>query len=190
MNPADRNSFVRAVRALVALVAAMCVSPGALAQLQVAGAPLRARTAAGEEMSLPLVEESVKVEIDQQHATTVVQRVYHNASGQRVEGQFAFRAGDETNVAGFAYWNGEQKIVGEVMETWAARKVYSTTLQRRRDPGLLEKTERGASRSRSSPSRRASGRRSRSPSTAGCRGGIAPSSTASPWPSRGPRWTS
>lgn len=151
MIAAGGNSSVRAparwpgaLGALLVMVAVMCGAEGALAQLKVAGAPMPARTNGGQEVLLPLLSESVRVEIDQQHATSVVQRVYHNASGQRVEGQFSFRTGDETNVAGFAYWNGEEKIVGEVMETWAARKVYSSTVARQRDPGLLEKTGEGS----------------------------------------------
>jgi Ca-activated chloride channel family protein len=151
MDTADRKTLVRetsrwplALRSLLVFVAVICFAPGVFAQLKVAGARMVARTDQGQEWDLPLVEESVRVEIDQQHATSVLRRVYQNTSSQRVEGVFSFRGGDEVNVAGFAYWNGEQKIVGEVMETWAARRVYQSTIARRRDPGILEKTGEGS----------------------------------------------
>ena len=48
--------------------------------------------------------------------------------------------GPGTKADGFAYWNGEQKIVGEVFERGVARQVYQNVTRRRRDPGLLEET--------------------------------------------------
>ena len=48
--------------------------------------------------------------------------------------------GREPRPNGFAYWNGEQKIVGEVFERGVARQVYQNVTRRRRDPGLLEET--------------------------------------------------
>jgi Ca-activated chloride channel family protein len=136
---------MRFARAIAALAMVLGWTRTAGAQQMAGSAPLMvARTNAGQVLPLPLIEESARVDIDQQHATTVMRHVYHNQNGARVEGHFSFRTGDGTNVGGFAYWNGEQKIVGEVMETGAARQVYNSTVQRRRDPGLLEKTGEGS----------------------------------------------
>lgn len=88
--------------------------------------------------SMPLVKEVVRVDIDHQHARTVVQRTFHNRTGGQTEGRFAYRAGQGAQVTGFAYWNGEDKIVGEVFEKRVARQVYDQTVSRRADPGLLE----------------------------------------------------
>lgn len=141
---AQRSRWASRARALFALcVGALLLWAGegaAWAQAQmIARAP-----EGGGEVPLPLIEESARVEIDQQHATTTVRYVFENRTGRRVEGHFAFRAGEGANVDGFAYWNGAQKIVGEVMETGVARSIYSGTVQRRRDPGLLEKTGDGS----------------------------------------------
>ena len=44
------------------------------------------RSETGGSVALPLVEESLKVDIDGQHATTRLRQVYHNASPERIEG--------------------------------------------------------------------------------------------------------
>ena len=66
--------------------------------------------------SLRLVDEVVEVTIDQQHATTTLRQIHVNETGVQVEGRYRLRAGEGARVEGFAYWNGEQKIVGEVFE--------------------------------------------------------------------------
>src|SRR6185295_795912 len=49
-----------------------------------------------------------------------------------------------SHVEGFAYWNGEQKILGEVFERQTARQVYDNVTARKRDPALLEEDGEGA----------------------------------------------
>ena len=104
-------------------------------------ATMVARTDAGGEAAMPLVEERVEVEIDRQFARTEILQTYHNRSGAAVEGQYRLRAGQGSRVEGFAYWNGEQKIVGEVFEKQTARQVYENVTSRRRDPGGREPCE-------------------------------------------------
>jgi Ca-activated chloride channel family protein len=91
-------------------------------------------------LRLPLVDEQIHVDIDAQHATTRLRQTYQNESGGRIEGLYTLRAGLGVRAEGFAYWNGEQKIVGEVFERAVARQVYENVVRRRRDPGLLEQT--------------------------------------------------
>ncbi|MCZ7582069.1 MAG: VIT and VWA domain-containing protein [Deltaproteobacteria bacterium] len=50
----------------------------------------------------------------------------------------AFRLGQDETIDGFAYWNGEEKIVGEVLEKQAATEIYQKLTGVRRDPGILE----------------------------------------------------
>ena len=104
-------------------------------------ATMQARDEAGP---MPLIQERLTVVIDDQHATTTLKQTYHNRARRVVEGQYALRAGRGMKVEGFAYWNGEQKIVGEVFEKAAAREVYNRVTRVRRDPGLLEETDDGA----------------------------------------------
>jgi len=93
---------------------------------------------------IPLIEERLQVAIDGQHATTTLLQVYQHANSSQIEGQYKLRPGSGSHVEGFAYWNGETKIVGEVFERQTARKVYENVTTRRRDPGLLEEDGEGA----------------------------------------------
>lgn len=93
---------------------------------------------------IPLAEERLHVTIDGQNATTTMLQVYENQSESPIEGRYTLRPGSGSHVEGFAYWNGEQKIVGEVFERQAARRVYENVTVRRRDPGLLEEDGEGA----------------------------------------------
>ena len=113
-----------------------------------------ARGAGGEVIAgspMPLVEERLSVEIDGQHATSTLLQVYQNNAPGPVEGRYTLRAGASSHVEGFAYWNGESKVVGEVFERGTARRVYENVTSRRRDPGLLEQAGDGAFEFRVSP---------------------------------------
>jgi Ca-activated chloride channel homolog len=92
---------------------------------------------------MPIVEERMRATIDGQHATTTLLQVYANRSSAVVEGQYRLRPGIGSHVEAFAYWNNEQKIVGEVFERGTARQVYDNVTARRRDPGLLEEDGEG-----------------------------------------------
>src|SRR5690349_15324006 len=116
----------------------LLVARDAHAQLRVA-----ARSEGVTTIGLELASERAMVSIDRQHATTTITHEYINRTGTTIEGWFQFRAGDGANVDGFAYWNGSQKIVGEVLERSQAKQIYESTTQRKRDPGLLEKTAEG-----------------------------------------------
>jgi Ca-activated chloride channel family protein len=94
--------------------------------------------------TVPLIEERLHVAIDGQHATTTLTQVFRHAGSGPIEGRYQLRPGTGSHVDGFAYWNGEAKIVGEVFERQTAHQVYDRITQRRRDPGLLEENGEGA----------------------------------------------
>jgi Ca-activated chloride channel family protein len=95
----------------------------------------------GRELSL--AEAHLQVAIDGQHASTTLRQTYRNGPA-RIEGQYRLRPGSGSHVDGFAYWNGETKIVGEVFERQTAHEVYNRVTARKRDPGLLEEDGEGA----------------------------------------------
>lgn len=97
-----------------------------------------------DQRGIPLSEERLQISIDGQNATTTLLQVYENPTEAQIEGRYRLRPGSGSHVDGFAYWNGEQKIVGEVFERQAARRVYDNVTTRRRDPGLLEEDGEGA----------------------------------------------
>jgi Ca-activated chloride channel family protein len=98
----------------------------------------------GTQEAVPLIEERLTVAVDGQHATTTLLQVFHHGNGGQIEGRYKLRPGMGSRVEGFSYWNGEQKIVGEVFERQTARQVYDNVTSRRRDPGLLEVDGEGA----------------------------------------------
>ena len=115
------------------------------AQAQLIQEPVEAvMIASGRSDPMPVIEERLTVTIDGQHATTTLLQVYENNTGGQTEGRYRLRAGMNAHVEGFSYWNGEQKIVGEVFEKQTARQVYDAVTSRRRDPGLLEHDGEGA----------------------------------------------
>jgi Ca-activated chloride channel homolog len=97
----------------------------------------------GPSPHLRAVSERVNIAIDHQYATTVLEQQFENVTDERLEGRYVLRTAG-AGVEGFAYWNGEEKIVGEVFEKNAARRVYDDVVGRRRDPGLVEQTGEGS----------------------------------------------
>ncbi|MEP6866715.1 MAG: VIT domain-containing protein, partial [Deltaproteobacteria bacterium] len=69
---------------------------------------------------LSLHEERLDIMIDGEYATTTMHQTYLNKTGGQIEGTYKLRPGTGSHVDGFAYWNGEQKIVGEVFEKQTA----------------------------------------------------------------------
>jgi Ca-activated chloride channel family protein len=138
MNPLVRSSLVLLAAALPALAA----FPGAAR----AQSELAAITEEGAEASsqIALVRESLNIHIDQQHARTRLRQVFENRAQSRLEGRYHLQVGEGARVTEFAYWNGEQKIVGEVFEKQVATQVYEEVTGLNRDPGLLEREGEGA----------------------------------------------
>ncbi|MGZ6124478.1 MAG: VIT and vWA domain-containing protein, partial [Myxococcales bacterium] len=97
----------------------------------------------GPSPHLAALAERVRIRIDHQYAQTVLEQEFENVSAERLEGRYVLRTAGAT-VAGFAYWNGEQKIVGEVFEKQSARDLYGKIVGKGRDPALLEKTGEGS----------------------------------------------
>ena len=94
---------------------------------------------------LPLVGEKVHVDIDHQLARLHFEQRFENPFEGSVEGLYDLVLGAGTTVTGFSYWNGEEKIVGEVFESGLARSVFDTVARReRRDPGLLRQKDDGS----------------------------------------------
>ena len=135
--PRSMRLLLTGTGAMAALLAAWSVSAQVLWPIRVQMVPM------GSSLALPVVAENLTIDIDGQHATTRLAQTFHNTTGTNVEGQYTLWAGPGARANGFAYWNGEQKIVGEVFEKETARQVYRRVVQRRRDPGLLEEKSDG-----------------------------------------------
>jgi len=125
-------------------VGALALSATAMAQpQQLATDRVEALMLATDGRPLPLHEEKLDITIDGEYATTTMHQTYLNKSSGQIEGTYKLRPGTGSHVDGFAYWNGEDKIVGEVFEKQTAHRVYDSVVARRRDPGLLEESGEG-----------------------------------------------
>ncbi len=72
-------------------------------------------------------------------ATRHAFQVYNGAT-QEVEAGITLSLNPGETIDGFSYWNGDEQIVGEVLEKQVAQQVYQELTGVARDPGLLELT--------------------------------------------------
>ena len=136
------------MRTSILLLAALALLPLSSAHAQTFAVRLRAelelRTPEGQPGgALPLTGEHLRAEIDGQHATTTLRQVFSNTTSSVVEGRYVLRTELAARVTGFAYYIGEERIVGEVLERNVANQVYDEVTQARRDPAILEQTAEG-----------------------------------------------
>src|SRR6185295_15168206 len=82
------------------------------------------RLVEGASSRLQPVSERVRIRLDSRYAQTVLTQEFESLSDERLEGRYVLRTAS-ASVEGFAYWNGEQKIVGEVFEKQSARDLYN-----------------------------------------------------------------
>jgi Ca-activated chloride channel homolog len=121
----------------------VCLVPTATAQPIATDRLSAVMIATGRGDPLPVFSEKLVVDIDGQHARADLMQTFSNGLSQQIEGHYQLQPGQGSHVDGFAYWNGEQKIVGEVFEKGTAERVYSEVTTRRRDPAILEQTGEG-----------------------------------------------
>jgi Ca-activated chloride channel homolog len=111
---------------------------------QSGAAALEARTADGGTQPLPMVTEALSIRLDDGFATTVHQHAFQNETRSNLEGVYRLMVGEGATATGFSYWNGDERIVGEVFEREAAQQIYEALTGMNRDPGLLEQTGEGS----------------------------------------------
>jgi Ca-activated chloride channel family protein len=88
----------------------------------------------------------VDVTIENQAATTVIDQVFVNNNDRGIEGMYVFPIPEGASITEFAMWMNGEKVTGELLDAREARRIYWETVQRSRDPGLLEYAGRGAYR--------------------------------------------
>lgn len=125
-------------------VASLVIAVGLSSNLAEAQSVFEARTSDGNDATMRLADEKIRATITAQYATTTFRHTYVNESSDQLEGRYIITAGEGARVQGFAYWNGETKIMGDVYEKQVAREVYEEVTGLGRDPGLLEQVGEGA----------------------------------------------
>src|SRR5580704_14776609 len=133
---------MKMIRLALAGVVVLCLGRAASTQ-PITTERVSALMLATDRAEIPIHEERLTVAIDGEYAQSTLLQTYANNSGGRIEGHYELRPGQGAHVDGFSYWNGEQRIVGEVFERETANRVYNQVTQKRRDPGLLEQNGEG-----------------------------------------------
>jgi Ca-activated chloride channel family protein len=93
----------------------------------------------------------VSVTIEDQVATTHVDQVFVNESGQEVEGVYLFPLPEGAAIDDFAMWVDGERLSGEILPADEARRIYEDIVRRQRDPALLEYAGRNTFRARIYP---------------------------------------
>jgi Ca-activated chloride channel family protein len=93
----------------------------------------------------------VTVTIKDQVATTHVDQVFYNPSGQRLEGTYLFPLPDGGVIDQFSMDIEGKMVEAELLDADKARKIYEDIVRRAQDPALLEYVGRGALKARIFP---------------------------------------
>lgn len=93
----------------------------------------------------------VTVTIDNQVATTHIDQVFVNDSGQELEGDYIFPLPEGADISQFSMWVDGKRLEAQVLSADEARSVYEEIVRSRRDPALLEYVGRNAFRARIYP---------------------------------------
>lgn len=87
---------------------------------------------------LALVDQKVSINIEDQVATTKIEQSFRNHTGRELEATYLFPVPKGASVRKFTMVVNGVEMVGEVMPADQARKVFTETVSRTQEPGLLE----------------------------------------------------
>jgi Ca-activated chloride channel family protein len=101
--------------------------------------------------AIRLVDQKIRVTVEDQAAVFDVTQVFHNPNAWPGEGIYLFPLPEGASVSRFTMRMGEQDVPGELLDSDRARDIYLSIVRRRDDPGLLEYVGRGLIRARLFP---------------------------------------
>jgi Ca-activated chloride channel family protein len=94
-----------------------------------------------EDKSLPplaMLNHKVTITIEDQVAATRVEQTFRNHTDRPLEATYVFPVPKGATVNKFTMWVDGKETAGELVEAQKARQIYTSIVQRTRDPGLLE----------------------------------------------------
>jgi len=100
---------------------------------------------------LEVARHDVRVTIDEQLATTVVDQEFFNPNNSRLEGYYLFPLPAGAVIKDFSMWIDGQETRAELLDAAKARGIYEDIVRRLRDPALLEYDGRGVFKMRVFP---------------------------------------
>ncbi len=87
---------------------------------------------------LAMLNHQVKINIEEQVATTQVEQTFRNHTDRDLEATYVFPVPKGASVQNFTMWVGGKEVKGELVEADKARQMYTDIVRRTQDPGLLE----------------------------------------------------
>ena len=87
---------------------------------------------------LAMLNHLVKVNIEDQVATTSVEQTFSNHTDRALEATYVFPVPKGASVQKFSMWVDGKEVKGELVEADKARQIYTDIVRRTQDPGLLE----------------------------------------------------
>lgn len=87
---------------------------------------------------LAMVNHKVTVTIEDQVAITTVEQTFRNHTGRALEATYLFPVPKGASVDKFTMWVDGKENSGELLDAKHAHQVYTDTVRRTQDPGLLE----------------------------------------------------
>jgi Ca-activated chloride channel family protein len=87
---------------------------------------------------LAMLNHLVKVNIEDQVATTSVEQTFRNHTDRALEATYVFPVPKGASVQKFSMWVDGKEVKGELVEADKARKIYTDIVRQTQDPGLLE----------------------------------------------------
>lgn len=87
---------------------------------------------------LALVDQRVKVALDDQVAITTVKQTFQNHAHRDLEATYTFTVPKGASVKEFSMMVNGKKVKGELVEAPKAKAIYHEIVRRTQDPGLLE----------------------------------------------------
>ncbi|MCU0276511.1 MAG: VWA domain-containing protein [Acidobacteria bacterium] len=100
---------------------------------------------------LEVTRHDVRVAIDGQLATTVVDQEFYNPNDSRLEGYYLFPLPPGAAIKDFSMWIDGRETRAELLDSAKARGIYEDIVRRLRDPALLEYDGRGVFKMRVFP---------------------------------------
>ncbi len=87
---------------------------------------------------LSLKKMDVTVRIDHLHARVDVKSIFENHTDQQIEGRYVMPLGERSSVEDFSVWQGEERLVGVIVEKQKGKKLFEQITRQNLDPGLAE----------------------------------------------------
>lgn len=85
----------------------------------------------------------IETTVEGQSATTTVTQTFYNPNNWQLEGTYIFPLSEEAAISEFRMTMNDKLVKGELLDSDKARKIYTDTVRKMIDPGLLEYAGRG-----------------------------------------------